>query len=287
MNLEEINKRIKVEMDLRNNQPVEEFEGRTPKEMYYILYNTYHPDSPFQFSANVSSGLLDNVPLLKMTTFFLETLQESQSIKLTPKGNLPLKYVKPIYELGLFPNRFIDSGYRSLRSEEDSHHIHVMRLLCQLTGLVKKRSGKLSLTAKGKTLLKQENRLELFKDLFVTYTTKFSWAYNDRYGDHPVGQLGFAFSVELVAKYGRKKHPAEFYGYKYVLAFPKILDYIDPHWYTTAEDQVVNCFSLRTFEFFMNMFGLVELEEVGEDRISARLYVKKTPLLDQVFEFRD
>lgn len=285
MDLEEINKRLKIEMDLRNNKPIEEFEGRTPKEMYFILYNTFHPDSPLHFSQSIDSKMLDKVPLLTIAIFFLENLQASQPLKLTPKGNLPLKLVKEIYELGLTSNQFIDSGSSSLRSEEDSQRIHVMRLLCQLSGLVKKQKGKLSLTAKGKKLLRKENRYDLFKELFITYTTKFNWAYSDRYGDHTIGQMGFAFSLELVEKYGKKERPDGFYGKKFLLAFPRILDHMQTPWYGTAEERVINCYSLRTFEFFMAMFGLVELQEKGEDYLSKQLYVKKTFLLDQLFVF--
>jgi hypothetical protein len=285
MDINEINKRLKIEMDLRNNKPIEEFEGRTPKEMYFILYNTFHPDSPLHFSMSIDLKMLENVPLLTMVIFFLENLQETQPLKLTSKGNLPLKLVKKIYEMGLTPNRFIDSGFSTLRTEEDSQKIHIMRLLSHLTGLVKKQKGKLSLTAKGKKLLRQENRYELFKELFVTYTTKFNWAYNDRYGDHTLGQLGWAFSLELVAKYGEKELPDEYYGKKFLLAFPRILDLMENLWYGTAEEQVIHCYTLRTFEFFMAMFGLVDLQEKGEVRSSTELFVKKTSLVDQLFVF--
>jgi hypothetical protein len=218
MDLEEINKRLKVETDLKNNQPVDEFEGRTPKEMYFILYNTFHPGSPFQFSTRVDDKVLRKIPILTMATFLLKNLQESQSIKLTPKGNLPLKIVNLIYELGLFPSYFVDSGFSKIRSEEDDVYTHTMRLPCELAGLIIKLKGKLSLTAKGKKLAKEENLFELFQEIFIVYTTKFNWPYNDSYGDHPIGQLGFAFSLELVSRYGNELLPGKFYPQKYIKA---------------------------------------------------------------------
>jgi len=285
MDLEEINKRLKVETDLKNNQPVDEFEGRTPKEMYYILYNPFHQDSPFQFCTRVNDELLRGIPILSMTTFFLKTVQESQTIKLTPKGNLPLKLVKSMYELGLFPSYFIDSGFSSIRSEEDDVYTHTMRLICELAGLIKKQKGKLSLTAKGKKLIKEENLFKLFKETFIAYTTKFNWPYNDRYGDHPIGQLGFAFSLEMVSKYGNKLLPGKFYAQKYIKAFPMVLDHIEKPIYHTIKEEAINCYVLRTFYFFLKMFGMVELTEKGEDRISAKLFINKSPILDQVIRF--
>jgi len=287
MDLEEINKRLKVETDLKNNQPVDEFEGRTPKEMYYILYNTFHPDSPFQFSTRVDDIVLTEIPILTMTTFFLKTVQESQPLKLTPKGNLPLKLVNSIYELGLFPSYFIDSGFSKIRSEEDDVYIHTMRLICELAGLIKKQKGKLSLTAKGKKLIMEENLFVLFQEIFITYTTKFNWPYNDRYGDHAVGQLGFAFSLEIVSKYGNELLPCKFYAQKYIKAFPMVLDHIEIPRYSTVEEEVINCYILRTFEYFLKIFGLAELTEKGKDRISAKLFIKKSPVLDQVIRFEE
>jgi predicted transcriptional regulator len=287
MDLEEINKRLKVETELKNNQPVDEFEGRTPKEMYYILYNTFHPDSPFQFSSRIDNKVLKEIPILTMTSFFLKTVQESQPIKLTPKGNLPLKLVKSIYELGFFPSYFIDSGFSKIRSEKDDVYTHTMRLLCELAGLIKKQKGKLSLTAKGKKLIKEENLFVLFQEIFIAYTTKFNWPYNDRYGDHPIGQLGFAFSLELISKYGNELLPGKFYAQKYIKAFPMVLDHIEKPIYHTIEEEAVNCYVLRTFYFFLKMFGMVELTEKGKDRISAKLFIKKSPVLDQVIRFEE
>lgn len=285
MDLEEINKRLKVETDLKNNQPVDEFEGRTPKEMYYILYNTFHPDSPFQFCTWVNDEVLKGIPILTQVTFFLKTVQESEFIKLTPKGNLPLKLVNSIYELGLFPSYYIDSGFSKIRSEEDDVYTHTMRLLCELAGLIKKQKGKLSLTAKGKKFIKEDKLFDLFKEIFIVYTRKFNWPYNDRYGDHPIGQLGFAFSLELVSKYGNELLPGKFYAQKYLNAFPMVLDHIETPRYTTVEEEAINCYVLRTFEYFLKIFGMVELTEKGKDRISAKLFIKKSPILDQVIRF--
>ena len=162
-----------------------------------------------------------------------------------------------------------------------------MRLLCELAGLIKKQKGKLSLTAKGKKLIKEENLFALFKEIFIAYTTKFNWPYNDRYGDHPIGQLGFAFSLEMVSKYGDELLPGKFYAQKYIQAFPMVLDHIETPIYSTVEEEAINCYVLRTFYFFLKIFGMVELTEKGEDQISAKLFIKKSPILDQVIKFEE
>jgi hypothetical protein len=35
------------------------------------------------------------------------------------------------------------------------------------------------------------------------------------------------------------------------------------------------------------MFGMGELTEKGEDRISAKLFIKISPVLDQIFKFEE
>jgi len=285
MDLEELNKQIKAEVDLMNNRPLDEFDGRTPREMFYILNDPFHMDSPLQFKNKIDKDVLDKIPFLKLTSIFLNQLKEQQPLKLTVTGNLPLKLVRFLYDTRLFPSESIDSGFSSIRSENDMVYVHIMRLLCEITGLMKKQKGKLSLTRKGNSLLKDENLFELFKKIFIAYTTKYNWPYNDRYGDHPLGQLGCAFSLELVSKYGHKLLPASFYAEKYITAFPKVLEQIEEPFYWTLEEEANNCYELRTFNHFMEIFGFVEIVEMGEDKFGKRLFVKKSSILDLVIGF--
>jgi len=63
-----------------------------------------------------------------------------------------------------------------------------------------------------------------------------------------------------------------------------LLNVLNPD-YTTVEDYAANCYSVRTFERFINYFGLVALEKEGviiKDIVS----VQKTPLLDKLLKIK-
>lgn len=287
MNLVEINKRLKAEADLRNNKPLDEFESRTPREMYYMLYDNFHPDSPFQFNSNINKEAIKEIPILVITIFFLKKLKESQTLKLTEAENLPLKIVNTIYDLGVFPNSYIDTGFSKIRSEKDLTYIHTMRLICELAGLTRKQHGRLTLTVKGNRLLKEENLYHLFKEVFITYTTKFNWSYNDHYGDNPFGQFGFAFSLELLYNYGDQLLSTKFYAQKYLIAFPTFLNQIEDPILRDNEEEAIKCYVYRTFHYFLKMFGMIKITEKGTGWNYETMFIKKSSFLEELIKFED
>jgi hypothetical protein len=77
------------------------------------------------------------------------------------------------------------------------------------------------LTKNGERCLKAENRVELFKAIYLIFTKKFNWAYNDGFCDEPVGQYGYLFSIYLLKKFGEKENFVTFYSSKYLQVFQK------------------------------------------------------------------
>lgn len=286
MDLDDINRELRSYMDLRNNTPQPDFEGRTPKEMFYMLNKPFDKDCPMQFTKKVDLTVLKQVPFLMLAKHFFEYLQKSGPVKLTAKGNLPLKTVKFLYDLGYFPSKYVDSNRTSIRSESNFMDAHIMRINCEIIGLVKKTGNSMALTKKGESMIKDSELFPLFKHLFINYTTKFNWAYADHFGDHAAGQFGFAFSMELLSVYGKKEREEEFYAQKFIRAFPAMLDdFVSVSPYFTAKDEAKFCYSLRTFHNFMRHFGLAELNEKGADIMTRKYFVKKTPVLDHLFVF--
>ncbi|HEX5554856.1 MAG TPA: hypothetical protein VFX43_16570, partial [Chitinophagaceae bacterium] len=119
----------------------------------------------------------------------------------------------------------------------------------------------------------------LFRTLIANYCSRFNWAYFDRYDMDKVGQLGSGFSLILLHKYCDRKRTAGFYADKYFKAFPQL---IAP--YSNMEGPYAikvpeRCYSLRTFERFMQYFGLIHMEQAGWD---APLYISRTVLFDRL-----
>ncbi len=279
---EEINDEIEHLRNEMNNRKIKEFEGYSPNEMQFILYNPLDKDSPIKLK-RLSEADFKKVPILNQIKYFLRIIDEAGELKLTPKGYLPVKIVTDIYNRKYMTDGYIESGMYKLYNEKRSMTVHLTRILAEMSGLIKKRKNKLSLTNKGKEVLSDD--YTLLKIIFLTYGMKLNWAYLDRFGDHEVGQLGFGFSLILLSKYGYKKKPDSFYAGKYFSAFPAIIEQVEPIFFESKENEFKRCYSTRTFDKFLKFFGLVEIDTVGKWGHEKK-FVKKTELFDKMIKIK-
>ncbi len=281
MDLEDIQKHINKVMVEHNNRSIPEFEGYSPFEMHHILHFTFGTESPIKIQ-KLSDSDLKKIPILNQIKYLTDLVAKNGEIKLTNKGFLPTKVVSELYQQGFMKEEHIEKGISKLRKETDSMTVNLSRILIELTGLVKKRSGKLSLTKNGEKTI-QDNFL-LLKSIFETFAMKFNWAYYDGYGDNQIGQLGFGFSLILLSKFGQAKRMDSFYAEKYFNAYPNLLDLIEPT-YGTLESYSTRCYSIRTFDRFLDYFGLIKIDEKGKGFDSIK-YITKTDLFDRLIKVR-
>lgn len=279
MDLKDIQKHIDQVMNEQNNKPIPEFEGYSPFEMHKILHFTFAIDSPLKLQ-KLSDADYHRIPILNQIRYLADLIKKNGEIKLTNKGFLPTKIVSDLYSQGFLKEELIESGISKLYKETDSMTINLTRILTELSGLTKKRNGKLSLTKSSQNIL-ADNK-ELLRQIFLTFTNKFNWPYYDGYGENQIGQLGYGFSLILLSKYGQIKRPDSFYAEKYFMAFPKLLDSLEPT-YGTLERYSTKCYSIRTFERFLDYFGLVTIEEEKKGFDSIR-YITKTDLYDRLIK---
>lgn len=279
--LEEINKHLEKIQNELNNRGLPDFEGYSPLEMQFILYDTFGKNSPIQLNELCDTDF-KKIPLLNQTKYLLQIVNDSVELKLTTKGFLPTKIVSDIYNQEFIKDEMIESGISKLYKETDSNSINLTRILLELSGLVKKRNNKLSLTKKGKTEFNDNHKL--LKSIMLTFGTKFNWAYYDGYGENEIGQLGFGFSLILLSKYGSAKRLDLFYGKKYLTAFPMLLARIEPSKFSTREEQVYRCYSLRTFDRFLDYFGLIKID--SKNKWDSEKFIKKTDLFDKLIKVR-
>ncbi|MEA2104426.1 MAG: hypothetical protein U9P79_07290 [Candidatus Cloacimonadota bacterium] len=268
-------------MNEQNNQGLPDFEGFSPIEMEYIINETFGKNCPIEL-LTLTELEYQRIPILNQIKYLLQHIENCGELKLTAKGFLPTKIVADIYSQRFIKDDMIESGISKLYKESDSMSINLTRILIEISGLVKKRNGKISLTKKGEKIY--SNNFELLKLILETFGTKFNWAYYDGYGDNQIGQLGFGFSLILLSKYGFEKQLDHFYSNKYLKAFPKLIDNIQSSQFDTSKSQAGKCYSLRTFDRFLEYFGLVKIE--SKDRIFADKYITKTELFDKLIKVR-
>ena len=279
MNLEDIQRHIDKMMHAQNNQGRPDFEGYSPFEMHHILHFTFSLNSPIKFQ-KLNDSDFTMIPIFNQIKYLTDLIVKNGEIKLTYKGFLPTKIVSELYGQGFIKEDLIESGISKLYKETDSMSIHLTRILIELSGLTKKRNRKLSLTKASEKLLSDNN--ELLRLIFLSFATRFNWAYFDRYGDNKIGQLGYGFSLILLSKYGNEKRFDTFYSDKYFKAYPQLLESIKPS-YGTLERYTADCYSIRTFERFLNYFGLIKIDMEGEVFDSLK-YITKTDIYDKLIK---
>jgi len=279
--MEDLQRHIENIINEQNNHGLEDFDGYSPFEMQLILHNTFESNSPVQLQ-KLSNSDYTSIPILNQIKYLGDLIDKKGELKLTEKGFLPRKIVAEIYAQGFIPDELVESGILKLSNESDLMNINLTRILLEISGIGKKRNGKLCLTKNGEKLL--SNNFDLLKQIFISFGFKFNWAYYDGYGENQIGQLGFGFSLILLSKYGSEKQVDQFYGKKYLKAFPMLLENVEPSEFNTRESQAIKCYSLRTFDRFLDYFGLIKID--SDEKSDSPKFIRKTELFDKVIKIQ-
>lgn len=277
--IEDLQRNINKIVYDQNHKGHPDFEGYSPDEMTYILYETFVSNSPIQLQ-KLSESEYKTIPILNQIKYLVDLIIQDGELKLTSKGFLPPKVVADIYSQGFMKDEFIESGMSKLYKEIDAPSVNLTRILTEISGLAKKRNNKLSLTKKGEKIV--SDNYELLKLILGTFGAKFNWAYFDGYGDNGIGQIGYGFSLILLSKYGMVERTGSFYAEKYLKAFPHLIDIIPPSHFDTSEDQAENCYSVRTFPRFLDYFGFIKIR--SEEKWGSDIVISKTELFDKLIK---
>ncbi|MFA7493493.1 MAG: hypothetical protein WCZ43_08260 [Proteiniphilum sp.] len=276
--LEEINGFVGEWMQIENSRPVAHFDGYSPTQMQYIMYNLFGENCPVQLADFIDEDC-NSVPLFRQIKRLLEIIEKEENLKLTQTGNLPPRIVKEVYSMGA-PEPHIQSGIVKLRTEKDSVSVQMARIAVELMEAVKKRNNILSLTKKGKELMK-DNR-KLLSGLLTVMFTKYNPAYFDSYSSENIGYVGLGFNLVLLHKYGKKGQRDTFYSGKYFKAFPLLLEEVTER-YRPQEQVATNCYSYRIFDVLFYHLGLVTIDERNRYSANHAKLIHRTPLFDVLF----
>ena len=272
--MDDIEKYVKAYIEEQNHKPREDFEGYSPEEMHVLLYRFFSPKCPVQLQ-KLTEKEYAQIPMLNQIKYLIKVIQEKNGLKLTTKGNLPVKVVKALYAQDFLKDEFVEMELTKVYKEEDIPTIRLTRILLELSDILKKRNNVLTLTKKGESILKNDQKL--FAHIFEVFCTKFNWPYFDNYEDERIGQMGFGFSLILLDKYGNTHRDADFYTEKYCAAFGFEFDQ-SPLPYLSS-----NPYPIRTFDRFLDYFGFVELK--GK-KYKEPQTVAATPLFRKVFKVK-
>lgn len=196
----------------------------------------------------------EKIPLLRQIRCLCEFIQREGRMKLTNTGSLPLRVVKEMFEVGVrdwyyekYPNKRI--------KESDSKNVQFSRELAKLTGIIRTRNNELYLTKKGEKLLSDPQKLlETVIDVFVH---KFNHDAYDGYQQFEgLGSRDAALSLiifdQLQKEMPESKPKDTYYAMAYFNTRPEM--------YINEESE--RCYIYRTFDNFMENFGLVTTEDI-------------------------
>ncbi|NTW58741.1 MAG: SEC-C domain-containing protein [Nitrospirae bacterium] len=267
----------------RNSSPLEDFSGISPVQMYRFFH--YPFDSPGLIDYNLEIKRFPDAAFFKLFSHLMQGVV-NEDLKATALGNLPQKFVlaAALHYFGEAEHAKM-RRYMSFRTETDVMALHVVRLIAEAAGFIRKYKKRFQATKAGQRIVQQGLDGPAFFALFQAYTRKFNWAYADRYPDIPTIQQSFLFSLYLLSKYGDALRPASFYGDLFVKAFPVALEETPECSYATREDTLRSCYAVRTLGRFGHFFGFVTIDGDDNGLWIEKRAVRKTSFLDAWLRF--
>jgi len=213
--IDELNKKIQITIDEYNNTAKNDFQGLSPQQMYDLLYKNRGENI---ISINPLKLDGSDIPFIQQIRYFINLVNDAKEIKLTKAGYLPPSIVKNIYSQKFITDMMIELGTTKLTKETDVDNIVIMKIICMLSGLIKKRNNKISLTHNA---MKKISSNDFFNKIFEIVFKKFNWAYFDPFSNDPIGQFGNNYTLYLLYKYGDKWKKDVSYADLYFKAFPE------------------------------------------------------------------
>ncbi len=289
VNLEEINQLLPERDPLFAEDDVDalppaDFCGLSPSQMHELLQSPLHCPSVFKplINAKTVDQVLDAAPILQMAKVLINELGE-KGVRLTGKGNLPLKQVKAMIDAAGEEVVVPFAGYGSVRSEEDILGVQLTRVLLELAGYTRKEKGRLLLKKSAAKRLVTKGRLTLYQDMLAATFSKFNWAWIDHYDGLEDIQTVGPFFLWLLAENGGDWLPVEGYINGMLAAFPQLPLSAHPRPYASEDQQTRWALNSRVIRLF-RLLGLMELNpERALFREEAEQRLRRTALFEGVF----
>lgn len=280
------NQNIEATLLLLDNKPCDDFDGLSKADMRYLIHNPFSKDSPLQINKYIPTDVLDQIHFFNQIEFFLERMIQIKELKLTGKGFLPTGFVRELYTQGFIKEDIIEDGTLKLYAEKSSESVHLTRQFVEFCGFLETRQNRLILTPKWRELIQSRCRLDIFFRILSTFTQKFNWENIGFSPNSNTSQIGFAFSLFLLSKYGQIKRPDMFYVDKYIKAYPFTVAELTPMYRGVYEaSSFPFSYLTRTIEVFFVYFNFANCQFIeGADRDTNHL-INKTQIFDKIMTF--
>lgn len=280
---EELQEEVDQFFERRNRAPVSEFQGLSSEQMEGVLHLPFDSPRVVEFTDRLASP--PDAPFIRLFGMMAEAII-TDGLKPTATGSLPRQICKDIARLHWNEETFpYERLFGSVNKEMDFFDLHIVRLVSELAGFVRKYKGRFILGRDCRTRLESGGQAALYPTLLKVYATKFNWGYRDGYAEIGFIQRSFLFSLFLLTKYGHEWRPHMFYEDQFLRAFPAVLNDVPEERYTTPERTVRSCYTLRTLLNFAGFLGLADIEDLGYRDHNHQYRIRSTPLLAEALTF--
>ena len=255
-----------------------------PVQIHMLLNSAWDETSDgLRLNEHLPVSRLTETRFLGNCRFFLEALVTCDGTRQTTKGNLNRKFVLSMVEKLRWEPGFTDElfGFSKVLNEEDIKPLHVLRLVLELAGLIRKYKRKFLVTRKGTRLLHKDAAGILYALLFRTYLRRFNLAYLYLFPEFSGMQKTLAFSLYVFGQQSAGWHDASKLARRQLL--PAVIDRIPDTPYVDMISMVVYSRIWRP----LTEFGLAECRFENEDSYYGRKITSicQTDLFEKFISF--
>ncbi|MBN2528906.1 MAG: SEC-C domain-containing protein [Deltaproteobacteria bacterium] len=273
-----------------NSRPLDDFLGLNSTQMQRICrepLEALDDMAHLRFADNDASYL--GTPIIQIALSIMLHISKAKKLKLTAKGNLPLKVARAMYDH--LPNLY-ELTTKSVRSEENLPELYIVRNLLKMVGIVRMERGWLMLSEEGHALLegvtRHKNGAPLYRQLFFEYTNRFNWLLFTGFSK----ELGFIqhtalFDLYILHKKANRFVSEQILAQTYAKAFPSLSQKIKKvgkvPMSASANDLVTDAFGVLFIHKFCWFFGLLEQKKSDQ---SDEYMFKTTELFRLVLDWK-
>lgn len=221
-----------------NARPIDDFCGLSSDQMTKVLKPVGLAGSAITLHDAITEDALDQVPMFRLVEEMLRIAIREGKLEMTKPGYLKRKVIQELYAHGFIKDKYIEEGFSTLRSEWDWAPVGYVRGILEVGRWVRSYKGNVVLTKLGKELAAAP-RERLFREVFDIMTNRMYWSNHEDSDEFAAVQNCAGFSFWLTDRFGSEWRTADYYGDKFLTAFPMALPEFDGRPVDTGFDELM------------------------------------------------
>ena len=285
LSLQDLETVVASRIQAQNSKPSADLCGLSPEQMHNWIHAPWNAWQGVAFStpADMSAS-----PVMRYLEILLDNLlEEGGSIRLTAKGNLPMRIVQQCAALADQLPSVGDLTHISLseyrgRNENDFNALHYTRLIAELAGILYQRSGRLHFKKDAQKTFQQQGLGGFYADMLESATRQYNWAYLDGFTDQISFREIWLFMLWRLQGHGCVQQLAQ----EVAVVLGPMFEQMPQPVYRSKQQELTAMISIRFVARFLGFFGLVSHEEERDPFSMEPAKVEFTPLMKDSFTFR-